>query len=113
MLSTRESLLELASAEQELFSLHTTPRSAFCLSRRSFSWAPCNWPPSHHLADRMTYKGPGEFFKKNDAWRNHPMLTSRTQWRGAFPGLGIAVTAFAVYLFVDGMSKNLGSKDHK
>ena len=49
--------------------------------------------------------GPSDFFKKNDAFRKHPMLTN--QLRIAFPGLGIAVAAFGVYLFVEGMSSKL------
>ncbi|GFY94380.1 NADH dehydrogenase [ubiquinone] 1 beta subcomplex subunit 3-B like [Actinidia chinensis var. chinensis] len=38
----------------------------------------------------------GEFFKRRDEWRKHPMLKS--QLRHAFPGLGIALVAFGVYL---------------
>ncbi|GER25345.1 replication factor C / DNA polymerase IIIgamma-tau subunit [Striga asiatica] len=38
----------------------------------------------------------GEFFRRRDAWRKHPMLTN--QWRHATPGLGIAVVAFGIYL---------------
>lgn len=38
----------------------------------------------------------GEFFRRRDAWRKHPMLSN--QFRHATPGLGIAVVAFGVYL---------------
>ncbi|XP_047306882.1 NADH dehydrogenase [ubiquinone] 1 beta subcomplex subunit 3-B-like [Impatiens glandulifera] len=37
----------------------------------------------------------GEFFKRRDEWRKHPMLSN--QFRHAFPGLGIAVVAFSIY----------------
>ncbi|KAL0908170.1 hypothetical protein M5K25_022644 [Dendrobium thyrsiflorum] len=38
----------------------------------------------------------GEFFKRRDEWRKHPMLVN--QFRHATPGLGIALIAFGVYL---------------
>ncbi|KAI3473917.1 hypothetical protein Pfo_028111 [Paulownia fortunei] len=38
----------------------------------------------------------GEFFRRRDEWRKHPMLTN--QWRHATPGLGIALVAFGIYL---------------
>ncbi|CAO2818005.1 unnamed protein product [Amaranthus hypochondriacus] len=38
----------------------------------------------------------GEFFRRRDAWRKHPMLTN--QFRHAVPGLGLGVAAFCVYL---------------
>ncbi|KDP32435.1 hypothetical protein JCGZ_13360 [Jatropha curcas] len=38
----------------------------------------------------------GEFFKRRDEWRKHPMLTN--QFRHATPGLGIAIVAFGIYL---------------
>ncbi|KAF4360601.1 hypothetical protein F8388_017627 [Cannabis sativa] len=48
------------------------------------------------------YKKPlgatGEFFRRRDEWRKHPMLTN--QFRHATPGLGIALVAFGVYLIV-------------
>ncbi|RKP24786.1 hypothetical protein SYNPS1DRAFT_16629 [Syncephalis pseudoplumigaleata] len=34
---------------------------------------------------------------KLHAWRNHPVFHGRNQLRLAFPGLGIATVAFAVY----------------
>ncbi|KAH0766851.1 hypothetical protein KY285_002722 [Solanum tuberosum] len=37
----------------------------------------------------------GEFFRRRDEWRKHPMLSN--QFRHAFPGLGIAVVAFSIY----------------
>ncbi|GAB2218076.1 hypothetical protein Droror1_Dr00001293 [Drosera rotundifolia] len=38
----------------------------------------------------------GEFFRRRDEWRKHPMLTK--QFRHSVPGLGIALVAFGVYL---------------
>ncbi|KAI5653592.1 hypothetical protein M9H77_30779 [Catharanthus roseus] len=38
----------------------------------------------------------GEFFRRRDEWRKHPMLTN--QFRHAAPGLGIAVVGFGIYL---------------
>ncbi|XP_043718692.1 NADH dehydrogenase [ubiquinone] 1 beta subcomplex subunit 3-B-like [Telopea speciosissima] len=38
----------------------------------------------------------GEFFRRRDEWRKHPMLTK--QLRHATPGLGIAIVAFSVYV---------------
>ncbi|KAG8368945.1 hypothetical protein BUALT_Bualt15G0099100 [Buddleja alternifolia] len=38
----------------------------------------------------------GEFFRRRDEWRKHPMLNN--QWRHATPGLGIALVAFGIYL---------------
>lgn len=37
----------------------------------------------------------GEFFRRRDEWRKHPMLTSNL--RNATPGLGIALVAFGIY----------------
>ncbi|XP_019437439.1 PREDICTED: uncharacterized protein LOC109343540 [Lupinus angustifolius] len=44
----------------------------------------------------MSGKHTGEFFKRRDEWRKHPMMTN--QLRHATPGLGIALVAFGVYL---------------
>ncbi|CAM8935155.1 hypothetical protein QQ045_013601 [Rhodiola kirilowii] len=38
----------------------------------------------------------GEFFKRRDEWRKHPMLSN--QLRHATPGLGIGIVAFGIYL---------------
>ncbi|KAM0046721.1 putative NADH dehydrogenase [ubiquinone] 1 beta subcomplex subunit 3 [Helianthus debilis subsp. tardiflorus] len=38
----------------------------------------------------------GEFFRRRDEWRKHPMLTN--QFRQATPGLGIALVAFGIYV---------------
>ncbi|CAL9173583.1 unnamed protein product [Musa hybrid cultivar] len=38
----------------------------------------------------------GEFFRRRDEWRKHPMLTNNL--RRATPGLGIALVAFGIYL---------------
>jgi NADH-ubiquinone oxidoreductase B12 subunit family len=38
----------------------------------------------------------GEFFRRRDEWRRHPMTINN--FRRATPGLGIALVAFGVYL---------------
>ncbi|XP_020178674.1 NADH dehydrogenase [ubiquinone] 1 beta subcomplex subunit 3-B [Aegilops tauschii subsp. strangulata] len=38
----------------------------------------------------------GEFFRRRDGWRKHPMVGN--QLRHATPGLGIAIVAFGIYL---------------
>lgn len=40
---------------------------------------------------------------KREAWRKHPIFSSRSLLKSAFPGLGIAIVAFSVYVFVDNM----------
>ena len=47
----------------------------------------------------------GEFFKRRDEWRKHPMLTN--QFRHATPGLGIALVAFGVYLVGEQVYKRI------
>ncbi|XP_074314422.1 NADH dehydrogenase [ubiquinone] 1 beta subcomplex subunit 3-B-like [Silene latifolia] len=41
----------------------------------------------------------GEFFRRRDAWRKHPMLSN--QFRHALPGFGLGVSAFCVYLVAE------------
>lgn len=60
------------------------------------------------MGDPDAGKRTTEFFKSLDEYRKHPMLNNNL--RRATPGLGIAVAAFAVYLFVDGMATKLGGK---
>eukprot|EP00850_Spirogloea_muscicola_P015594 SM000121S25991 [mRNA] locus=s121:140268:140474:- [translate_table: standard] len=55
----------------------------------------------------MAGGGPGDFFRARDEYRFHPMI--RSPWRHAFPGLGLGVAAFAVYLFVEGMASKLAA----
>ncbi|KAL9247369.1 hypothetical protein vseg_020810 [Gypsophila vaccaria] len=50
----------------------------------------------------------GEFFRRRDAWRSHPMLSN--QFRHAFPGLGLGVAAFCVYLVAETAYNTLSSK---
>ena len=38
----------------------------------------------------------GEFFRRRDEWRRHPMVGN--QLRHALPGLGTAIVAFGIYL---------------
>ncbi|CAA7398846.1 unnamed protein product [Spirodela intermedia] len=51
----------------------------------------------------------GEFFKRRDEWRKHPMLTN--QLRHATPGLGIAIVAFGVYLVGEAAYNHLYRSD--
>lgn len=51
----------------------------------------------------------GEFFKRRDEWRKHPMLTN--QLRHATPGLGIAIVAFGVYLVGEAAYNHLHRSD--
>ncbi|XP_006431394.2 NADH dehydrogenase [ubiquinone] 1 beta subcomplex subunit 3-B [Citrus clementina] len=46
------------------------------------------------ISERMGHTG--EFFRRRDGWRKHPLLTSNL--RQATPGLGIALVAFGIYL---------------
>lgn len=38
----------------------------------------------------------GENFRRNEAWRHHPLL--RARWYHALPGFATGAAAFAVYL---------------
>ncbi|KAF3321737.1 NADH dehydrogenase [Carex littledalei] len=38
----------------------------------------------------------GEFFRRRDEWRRHPMMINN--FRHATPGLGIALVAFGIYV---------------
>ena len=40
---------------------------------------------------------------KREAWRRHPVFSNAAMIKNAFPGFGIAVVAFAAYVFVDNM----------
>ncbi|XP_020588609.1 NADH dehydrogenase [ubiquinone] 1 beta subcomplex subunit 3-B-like [Phalaenopsis equestris] len=51
----------------------------------------------------------GEFFKRRDEWRKHPMLVN--QFRNATPGLGIALVAFGVYLVGEAVYNRFNSSD--
>ncbi|XP_044482695.1 NADH dehydrogenase [ubiquinone] 1 beta subcomplex subunit 3-B-like, partial [Mangifera indica] len=48
------------------------------------------------VAKKLKMGHTGEFFKRRDKWRKHPLLTSNL--RQATPGLGIALVAFGIYL---------------
>ncbi|KAF0852415.1 mitochondrial Complex I CI NADH:ubiquinone oxidoreductase subunit B12/NB2M/NDUFB3 [Andalucia godoyi] len=54
------------------------------------------------------------FFGKNDAWRNHPKLNGN--FRFAFPGFGLGVGLFLVYVAYDQIAERtharFGSKKH-
>lgn len=40
---------------------------------------------------------------KREAWRKHPVFSNQAMFRNLFPGFGIAVAAFTVYVVVDNM----------
>ncbi|KAL6329214.1 hypothetical protein AAG906_014824 [Vitis piasezkii] len=52
----------------------------------------------------------GEFFRRRDEWRKHPMLNK--QLRHATPGLGIAVVAFSIYLVGEAAYNKLYAPSH-
>ncbi|CAN6450429.1 unnamed protein product [Victoria cruziana] len=52
----------------------------------------------------------GEFFRRRDEWRKHPMLTN--QLRHATPGLGIALVAFGIYLVGEAVYKRANPPSH-
>jgi hypothetical protein len=54
----------------------------------------------------------GEFFRRRDEWRRHPMVGN--QLRHATPGLGIAIVAFGIYLVGEAAYNRLSrpSGDH-
>ncbi|XP_023738145.1 NADH dehydrogenase [ubiquinone] 1 beta subcomplex subunit 3-B [Lactuca sativa] len=52
----------------------------------------------------------GEFFRRRDAWRKHPMLTN--QFRHATPGLGIALVAFGVYVVAEIAYNKINAPSH-
>ncbi|KAK8941626.1 NADH dehydrogenase [ubiquinone] 1 beta subcomplex subunit 3-B [Platanthera guangdongensis] len=51
----------------------------------------------------------GEFFRRTDEWRKHPMLVN--QFRHATPGLGIALVAFGVYLVGEAVYNRVNRPD--
>ncbi|KAH9536210.1 hypothetical protein CY35_17G096600 [Sphagnum magellanicum] len=53
----------------------------------------------------------GSFFAAKDAYRKHPVINNNL--RHPTPGLGIALAAFGVYLFVEGMTSKLASSPAK
>ncbi|XP_028101184.1 NADH dehydrogenase [ubiquinone] 1 beta subcomplex subunit 3-B-like [Camellia sinensis] len=52
----------------------------------------------------------GEFFRRRDEWRKHPMLTN--QLRHATPGLGIALVAFGIYLVGETAYNKISAPSH-
>ncbi|KAJ7287490.1 NADH dehydrogenase 1 beta subcomplex subunit 3 [Mycena rebaudengoi] len=40
---------------------------------------------------------------KRDAWRKHPVFSNRAMFANFFPGFGIAVVAFTVYVAADNL----------
>ncbi|KZV86579.1 hypothetical protein EXIGLDRAFT_621717 [Exidia glandulosa HHB12029] len=48
--------------------------------------------------DRPLYRDP---WAKREAWRKSPIFTTRSYLRHLFPGFGIGLAAFVVYVVVD------------
>jgi NADH dehydrogenase (ubiquinone) 1 beta subcomplex subunit 3 len=40
---------------------------------------------------------------KREAWRKHPVFSNRAMFRKMFPGFGIAVAAFSVYVVAENL----------
>ncbi|KAH9574792.1 hypothetical protein CY35_01G077800 [Sphagnum magellanicum] len=53
----------------------------------------------------------GSFFVARDVYRKHPVISNNL--RRPTLGLGIALVAFGVYLFVEGMTSKLASSPAK
>ncbi|KAL7751205.1 hypothetical protein RI367_003411 [Sorochytrium milnesiophthora] len=51
-----------------------------------------NFPPYKDI--QTPYRDP---WARVNAWRQHPIFSSRAMLRSAFPGLGYATVAFTVY----------------
>jgi NADH dehydrogenase (ubiquinone) 1 beta subcomplex subunit 3 len=49
---------------------------------------------------------------KLEAWRKHAIFSRSAQFRGAFPGLGIATVAFAAYCGIEWAMNNNKEKHH-
>jgi NADH dehydrogenase (ubiquinone) 1 beta subcomplex subunit 3 len=47
---------------------------------------------------------------KRDAWRRHPVFSNRAMFSNLFPGFGIAVVAFSVYVLTENV---LGKGKHQ
>ncbi|EMS24288.1 NADH:ubiquinone oxidoreductase, B12 subunit [Rhodotorula toruloides NP11] len=50
------------------------------------------------MPDQPLYRDP---WAKREAWRKHPIFSTRARFRNIFPGFGIAVVAFAAYVAYD------------
>ncbi|KZT57718.1 hypothetical protein CALCODRAFT_482883 [Calocera cornea HHB12733] len=50
------------------------------------------------MADHPLYRDP---WAKREAWRKHPIFSKSYFLRNMFPGFGIAVVAFSVYVIYD------------
>ncbi|KAF9012362.1 NADH dehydrogenase 1 beta subcomplex subunit 3 [Cyathus striatus] len=48
---------------------------------------------------------------KNEAWRKSPVFARRTMFRNMFPGFGIAVVAFTVYVAADNFIFSTGKQE--
>jgi NADH dehydrogenase (ubiquinone) 1 beta subcomplex subunit 3 len=58
----------------------------------------------------MPGKSIGFQWEKYEAWRFHPQLTFN--YRNLFPGLGLGLTAFAVYVAYDQLLVDHSKKEH-
>ncbi|KAI0775836.1 NADH dehydrogenase 1 beta subcomplex subunit 3 [Trametes elegans] len=48
---------------------------------------------------------------KHEAWRKHPVFSHRAMFARAFPGFGVALAAFTVYVIADNVF--LSGKEEK
>jgi len=51
-----------------------------------------------NMSEGPLYRDP---WARREAWRKSPIFSTRTQMRKLFPGFGIAVVAFGVYLIAE------------
>jgi NADH dehydrogenase (ubiquinone) 1 beta subcomplex subunit 3 len=62
-------------------------------------------PTSNRIMPNMPlFRDP---WAKAEAWRRHPVFSSRAMFRNLFPGFGIAVVAFTGYVMFDNMYSEL------
>lgn len=49
---------------------------------------------------------------KREAWRKHPVFSNRAMFRNIFPGFGIAVAAFSVYVVAENVLQSQQTPKH-
>ena len=62
---------------------------------------------SHYMSKFPSLFDP---WAKRDAWRRHPVFSNRAMFSNLFPGFGIAVVAFSVYVLAENV---LGKGKHQ
>ncbi|KAA1473918.1 hypothetical protein DENSPDRAFT_840459 [Dentipellis sp. KUC8613] len=50
---------------------------------------------------------------KRNAWRKHPVFSRRAMFSNLFPGFGIAVVAFTIYVVADNVYAGAKAKEVK